>query len=213
MSPPSRALRPPPEMRRTHEHEQGQSERKSKKPGPPRQRHDDECRGGEAGDLRPERRDRHDPDAPGIAARRPSRLSIAHRGAAERPQRREHRAEQGERRDDECLRRDGDDAISKPTAANESQKPACVSAHGSRAVTTTADASSTSNHGQRTPALLQQRHRGKQANIVTCRLLIDIRCATPVLRKRSQWSRSIALWSPTASAASTPAARRSATLA
>jgi len=52
-----------------------------------------------------------------------------------------------------------------------------------------------------------------QANIVTCKPLMDIRWATPVLRNTSQSSRSIAPWSPTASAARTPAARRSSTWA
>ena len=44
-----------------------------------------------------------------------------------------------------------DDAISSPTATNDSQNPACSSAHGSIAVTTTAATSSTSAHGQRRP--------------------------------------------------------------
>ena len=47
----------------------------------------------------------------------------------------------------------GDDAISNPTATNESQKPACISAHGSIAVTTTPASSSTSSQGQRTPSV------------------------------------------------------------
>ena len=45
----------------------------------------------------------------------------------------------------------GDDAINRPTAMNDSQKPACIRAHGSSAVTTTAASSSTSSHGQRSP--------------------------------------------------------------
>ena len=128
---------------------------------------------------------------------------------------------------------------------NESQKPACVSAHGSKTVTTNAAASRTSAHGQRRPpacssvtvasiqtvrcdgtpqpaknayavaakrppqraalcagsrriavALRRQaapiKAPASQANIVTCRPLIDMRWATPVLRNRSQSSRSIA---------------------
>ena len=59
------------------------------------------------------------------------------------------------------LRARGDDAISRPTAANDSQKPACVSAHGSRPVTTTAAASSTSGHGQRSASALQQGHASR----------------------------------------------------
>ena len=41
--------------------------------------------------------------------------------------------------------------------------------------------------------------------MVTCRPEILIRCATPVVRKMSHSARSIAAWSPTTSAASTPA--------
>ena len=47
----------------------------------------------------------------------------------------------------------GSDAISKPTAMNDSQNPGCSSAHGSSAVTTTAAASSTAGTGQRRPRL------------------------------------------------------------
>ncbi len=50
-----------------------------------------------------------------------------------------------------------------------------------------------------------------QANIVTCKPLMLTRCAMPVARNNSQSLRSMAAWSPTASAASTPAARASAT--
>ena len=50
-----------------------------------------------------------------------------------------------------------------------------------------------------------------QANIVTCSPEMLIRWATPVMRNRSQPSRSMAAWSPMASAASTPAAAGSAT--
>ena len=45
----------------------------------------------------------------------------------------------------------GSDATSKPTATNDSQKPACSSAQGSKAVTATAAASSTAGIGQRSP--------------------------------------------------------------
>jgi len=45
-----------------------------------------------------------------------------------------------------------DDAISKPTAMNDSQKPGWVSTHGSNTVTTTAATRRTSAHGQRRPA-------------------------------------------------------------
>ncbi len=50
-----------------------------------------------------------------------------------------------------------------------------------------------------------------QANIVMCKPEMDIRCATPVMRKRSQPWRSMAAWSPMARAASTPAAAASGT--
>ena len=149
---------------------------------------------------------------------------------------------------------------------NESQKPGCVNAQGSKSVTTNAAARRTSAHGQRSPPACSRvtvasiqtvrcdgtpqpaknayavaatrpphlaalgagsrriarvlrrqaapiRAPASHANIVTCRPLIDIRWATPVLRYRSQSSRSIAPWSPIASAASTPAARRSSTFA
>ena len=45
----------------------------------------------------------------------------------------------------------GDDAISRPTALNESQKPGCVNAHGSKSVTTKAAPRRTRAHGQRSP--------------------------------------------------------------
>ena len=44
-----------------------------------------------------------------------------------------------------------------------------------------------------------------QANMVMCRPEMLIKCATPVALKTSQSARSIAFWSPTTSAASTPA--------
>ena len=50
------------------------------------------------------------------------------------------------------VRSAGSEAISRPTAANDSQKPGCSSAHGSTALTTTAAASSTSGHGQCSPS-------------------------------------------------------------
>ena len=43
------------------------------------------------------------------------------------------------------------EAINKPTATNDSQKPACSSAHGSSALTTTAATSRIIGHGQRRP--------------------------------------------------------------
>ncbi len=62
----------------------------------------------------------------------------------------------------------GVDAISRPTAQNDSQKPACSSAQGSTAVTTTAAASRTSRHGQRTP---------KAWSSVTVASIQTVRCA------------------------------------
>ena len=53
--------------------------------------------------------------------------------------------------------------------------------------------------------------RRASANIVTCKPLMLTRCAMPVARNNSQSLRLMAAWSPTASAASTPAARASAT--
>jgi len=73
--------------------------------------------------------------------------------------------------------------------------------------------------GQARQARGLRRHRApvtsaaSHANIVMCRPEMLIRWATPVARKMSQSVRSIAFWSPTASAASTPAIGRSGTCA
>ena len=50
-----------------------------------------------------------------------------------------------------------------------------------------------------------------QANMVTCKPEMLIKWAMPVARNRSQSARSMAFWSPTTSAAITPASCRSAT--
>ena len=155
----------------------------------------------------------------------------------------------------------GSELMSKATAKNDNQNPACNIAQGSSKHTTQPAAKSTTGCGQRAPMLRnstttpiihtvrcagtpqpaskayknasikppQRAASGtgaskikrvdcrqnqpttapaNQANMVTCRPEMLIKCATPVARKMSQSSRSMAAWSPIASAARTPAAVR-----
>jgi hypothetical protein len=62
----------------------------------------------------------------------------------------------------------GDEAISKPTATNDSQNPGCVSAQGSSTVTATAASNSTIGQGQRRP---------KERLSVTTASIRTVRCA------------------------------------